>query len=74
MLRACAAVYAARPTPPWEAVTGTPTAPVDLPAYPWQRQRYWLRDGAGGCRGVRHAAAGPRCLTTTIRCVGTRRW
>ncbi|MGH9135410.1 MAG: SDR family NAD(P)-dependent oxidoreductase, partial [Ilumatobacteraceae bacterium] len=50
MLRACAEVYAAGRSPAWEVVTGSPAAPVDLPAYPWQHQRYWLRerpDGAG---------------------------
>ena len=44
MLQACAGVYAAGRTPRWEALTGPATPPVDLPSYPWQRERFWLRD------------------------------
>ena len=28
----------------WSAVYAKPTAHVDLPAYPWNRQRYWLAE------------------------------
>lgn len=43
MLQACAALYAAGADLAWEAIAGRPEAPVALPAYPWQRQRYWIR-------------------------------
>ena len=26
-----------------EDVAGGPVSPVDLPAYPWQRERFWVR-------------------------------
>ena len=48
MLQACATLYAAGHLPHWEAVTGAPTVPADLPAYPWQRERYWLREAPAG--------------------------
>ena len=49
MLHACGAAYAAGRAPRWDALVPA-LAPVDLPSYPWQRQRYWLRTpppGAG---------------------------
>src|SRR5690606_9663600 len=39
MLQACAAVYVSGRAPRWEAVTGRPAVPAELPAYPWQRER-----------------------------------
>jgi acyl transferase domain-containing protein/NAD(P)-dependent dehydrogenase (short-subunit alcohol dehydrogenase family)/acyl carrier protein len=46
MLQACAGIYAAGRSPNWEAVTPSIAPPVDLPPYPWQRERFWLRDAA----------------------------
>ena len=43
LLQACAALYAVGVTPQWQALFGGARAPVELPAYPWQRERYWLR-------------------------------
>ena len=43
LLRACAGAYAVGHTPRWSALLHTDSPPVDLPAYPWQRERYWLR-------------------------------
>ena len=51
MLRACGAVYAAGRAPRWEALAPA-VAPVDLPSYPWQRQRYWLRTPPPGAGAV----------------------
>ena len=62
MLQACAGVYAAGRAPRWEAPSVRPVAPVDLPAYPWQRRRYWLPQpppGAAPPRGPRPPAARP---------------
>jgi acyl transferase domain-containing protein/NADPH:quinone reductase-like Zn-dependent oxidoreductase len=79
MLQACAGLYAAGCTPAWESLT-PPATPVDLPSYPWQRQRYWLREapsdvvGSVAARGFRRppllgspssAAGGARCFTGT---------
>ncbi len=43
MRRACAGVYVTGRTPDWDAVMPLREPPVDLPPYPWQRERYWLR-------------------------------
>ena len=43
MLQACAGIYALVQTPRWEALNPALPAVVDLPSYPWQRERYWLR-------------------------------
>ncbi|ODS52934.1 MAG: hypothetical protein ABS36_15900 [Acidobacteria bacterium SCN 69-37] len=42
MLQACAGLYAAGLTPDWAAFQRAEGDVVSLPAYPWQRQRYWL--------------------------------
>jgi acyl transferase domain-containing protein/NADPH:quinone reductase-like Zn-dependent oxidoreductase/NAD(P)-dependent dehydrogenase (short-subunit alcohol dehydrogenase family)/acyl carrier protein len=43
MLQACAGLYVAGASLGWDAIA-PPTPPIDLPRYPWQRQRYWLPD------------------------------
>ncbi|MBC8085891.1 MAG: acyltransferase domain-containing protein, partial [Phycisphaerae bacterium] len=43
MLRACGGVYAAGGTIRWNVVSPLNDSPIDLPSYPWQRERYWLR-------------------------------
>ena len=42
LLVACAGVYAIGGTPDWEALHPDAATPVDLPAYPWQRERFWM--------------------------------
>jgi acyl transferase domain-containing protein/NAD(P)-dependent dehydrogenase (short-subunit alcohol dehydrogenase family) len=42
MLQAVAVLYGAGAAPHWEAVQGGFAEVIDLPAYPWQRQRYWI--------------------------------
>jgi acyl transferase domain-containing protein/NADPH:quinone reductase-like Zn-dependent oxidoreductase/acyl carrier protein len=44
MLQAAAGVYAAGRTPRWEAIAPLDGPPAELPSYPWQRERYWLRE------------------------------
>ncbi|MEO8804874.1 MAG: type I polyketide synthase [Burkholderiaceae bacterium] len=43
LLQACAGLYAAGLTPAWDAVQPHAGQVVSLPAYPWQRKRYWIR-------------------------------
>lgn len=63
LLHACAGVYAFGRAPDWVALQGAHAQVLDLPAYPWQHERFWLRrprshrgDGWIG------AAAGPASL------------
>ncbi len=44
MLLACAGLYANVCSPRWDIVQGGLAEPCELPSYPWQRQRYWLRE------------------------------
>ena len=43
MLQACAGLYAAGRQPDWPGLQRGFAAVLDLPAYPWQRERFWLR-------------------------------
>jgi NADPH:quinone reductase-like Zn-dependent oxidoreductase/NADP-dependent 3-hydroxy acid dehydrogenase YdfG len=43
MLRACAGLYEAGVVPAWDAFQEAFGQVVSLPAYPWQRKRYWIR-------------------------------
>jgi acyl transferase domain-containing protein/Zn-dependent alcohol dehydrogenase/acyl carrier protein len=43
MLQACAAIHAAGCTPNWNIVQPAAGAFVQLPPYPWQRKRFWIR-------------------------------
>ncbi|MEP7210199.1 MAG: beta-ketoacyl synthase N-terminal-like domain-containing protein, partial [Alphaproteobacteria bacterium] len=56
MLQAAAALYGAGVAPDWQAVQGGSAEVVDLPAYPWQRQRYWIET---------HPSAAPRQTTAS---------
>lgn len=42
MLQAAAVLYGAGVAMNWEVLQGGPAEVIDLPAYPWQRQRYWI--------------------------------
>lgn len=42
MLLACASLHVAGRAPRWEVVQHRPAEVIDLPQYPWQRERYWL--------------------------------
>jgi acyl transferase domain-containing protein/nucleoside-diphosphate-sugar epimerase len=42
MLAACAGLYAAGRAPDWVGLNGGNANVIDLPAYPWQRERFWL--------------------------------
>jgi acyl transferase domain-containing protein/NADPH:quinone reductase-like Zn-dependent oxidoreductase len=43
LLQACTGAYAAGCNLNWEHVQPTSGQVVDLPGYPWQRKRYWIR-------------------------------
>jgi len=58
-LHALAGLYAAGCSVRWEALTPARTIPVDLPAYPWQRERFWLREPPAKAPPSAHAAAEP---------------
>ncbi|MEO8900001.1 MAG: type I polyketide synthase [Polyangiaceae bacterium] len=61
LLQALAGVYAAGGTPRWEALTKAPAPPTSLPAYPWQRERFWLR-----ARPPSEATSVPALLGTRV--------
>ena len=42
MLSACAGLYVAGRAPHWQQLNGGAASVVNLPAYPWQRERHWL--------------------------------
>ena len=44
LLQACAGAYAAGCDLAWARVQPSLGHPVELPSYPWQRKRYWLRE------------------------------
>jgi acyl transferase domain-containing protein/NADPH:quinone reductase-like Zn-dependent oxidoreductase/acyl carrier protein len=43
LLQACAGVFASVRAPSWPRVNHAAAALIDLPAYPWQRERFWVR-------------------------------
>lgn len=43
MLQACASLYCRGARPAWATLQLAPGQVTALPAYPWQRSRYWLR-------------------------------
>jgi acyl transferase domain-containing protein/NADPH:quinone reductase-like Zn-dependent oxidoreductase/acyl carrier protein len=61
-LRACAALYAVGVSPRWQALFGSARSPAELPRYPWQRERYWIRPRAASAptTGVSSALLGSR--------------
>ncbi len=51
LLQSCAVLYAAGFDPAWSQLAPAGHC-VALPAYPWQRQRYWLEPPSPGSRAV----------------------
>jgi acyl transferase domain-containing protein/NADPH:quinone reductase-like Zn-dependent oxidoreductase/acyl carrier protein/short-subunit dehydrogenase len=43
LLELLAALYVNGQRPDWRALAGLPDARVDLPTYPWQRERFWFQ-------------------------------
>lgn len=63
LLQMCGGLYAAGADLSWDQIVGAPEQPVSLPAYPWRRRRYWIRQrpaevGAG--RATNHPLLGVR--------------
>jgi acyl transferase domain-containing protein len=44
LLLACASLYCSVGLPDWKGLQGGAAEVVDLPGYPWQHERYWLRE------------------------------
>jgi acyl transferase domain-containing protein len=44
LLLACAGLYSSGRMPDWERLHGGPAEAIDLPSYPWQHERHWLRE------------------------------
>ena len=57
LLQACAKLYAVGRSPEWDAVQSSDARLASLPAYPWQRKRYWIRTRPEGSTGVATAQA-----------------
>lgn len=55
MLNALGALYVRGLAPRWPALHPAGGAPVALPAYPWQRRRYWLATTAPSAAGLADA-------------------
>ena len=69
VLAAVAEVHAAGGPVDWAAVSGgAPRQPVDLPTYPFQRQRFWLHSpaGSGDVSGAGLAPAGHPLLGAAV--------
>jgi epothilone polyketide synthase D len=58
LLETLGALYAAGFEPDWESVHPGPRDHLDLPRYPWQRERHWTESAAS--REARLGAGGPR--------------
>ncbi len=71
LLEACAALYAAGCSPAWDAVQRGGNI-ASLPAYPWQRKRYWIRPRPIAPAPSRPAAGGHPLLGTRLDAAGVR--
>jgi myxalamid-type polyketide synthase MxaE and MxaD len=58
MLTSLAALYTAGRNVNWSAVFQRPGRLVNLPSYPWQRERYWFDQLAGGSSNGRNSFGG----------------
>ncbi|TXC66106.1 zinc-binding dehydrogenase [Piscinibacter aquaticus] len=70
MLQACAGLYAAGRAPDWVAVQGAHAQVLDLPAYPWQHERFWLKRRRSPGADAWSAAATASASTPAL--LGTR--
>lgn len=58
LLLACAGLYATARPLDWPALHGKSAAALDLPAYPWQRERFWLRERPAASAPASHVPPG----------------
>lgn len=72
MLRGLAALYAAGCDPVWSAVERAAGQVVSLPAYPWQRERFWIRPRPAGVASPNAASSGHPLLGTRVATAGDR--
>ncbi|MEP7311632.1 MAG: type I polyketide synthase [Pseudomonadota bacterium] len=71
LLQTCASIYASIATPDWSGMNAELNEPVELPAYPWQRERHWLREppqrtASGSATDPLAASAGHELLGAEI--------
>ncbi len=59
LISGLAEAYSAGVDVDWVAVTGRPARPVDLPTYPWQRERFWYEPARRASFGGTGATSDP---------------
>ncbi|MFN7984381.1 MAG: SDR family NAD(P)-dependent oxidoreductase [Vicinamibacterales bacterium] len=69
LLRACAGLYVAGRTPDWSACQPESAQMVTLPAYQWQRRRFWLAPAASPAH-ARHVTTSHPLLGEHITVAG----
>jgi len=67
VLSAAGALYTAGHPIAWEAIYGKPATSVSLPAYPYQRQRFWLERRTPAQRNAIHPLLGRRLRSPSLR-------
>ncbi len=73
MLEGLARLFERGATPDWRALWPVPPMPVSLPAYPWQRERFWI-DEALHRRPIQLDTAGPASREDARRLLYSPRW
>lgn len=71
LLQTVASIYAGNREPAWESIDGGPATMVDLPAYAWQHERYWLRDRPTALHRTRDASISGRGILGVRHCAPT---
>jgi acyl transferase domain-containing protein len=67
MLTSLASLHAAGHRVAWETVYPEPARPLSLPAYPYQRQRFWLERRRPAAKNRAYPLLGDRVLSPSIR-------
>ena len=73
MLEGLARLFERGATPEWCALWPVPPMPVSLPAYPWQRERFWI-DEAPHRQSTQFDAARPASREDAQRLLYSPRW
>ena len=73
MLDGLARLFERGATPEWRALWPVPPMPVSLPAYPWQRERFWI-DEALHFQPTQLDTAGPASREDARRLLYSPRW
>ena len=67
MLSSLGKLYVAGSAVDWNAVYAAPAAPVTLPSYPFQRQRFWIHRRAKAHANALHPLLGTRLRSPSLR-------